>query len=559
MFKHSELIWIIVEKEAYPIVKACQDLEYLLLRPKGIRLYYDHGNLVYIFAPHDAIKKHARDGLQRWAMRLCELHYVIEHIRGKDNLWADIVSRWHTREVVRVAAVQTRSRHVAPLSSVSPLRPLSDDEFVFPTLDDTCEAQSVAGQERTHLRVALEEVDGIVTIEGRPRIPNRAKELLARLFVVAHAGAQAHRGQDPLCILLQQRFWITRVNEKVAKFIRECLLCKHVKGPRIIPRPYGPTHKRSETKHFTGISSRLAVVMVILHTYWLLKMSNSLLFGVLEALVSGQGSHFRNETEKHLCVRMKIEQEFSPVYSPWINGTVERLNKAILQVLRVLLLKYDLDFHELPALSQLDAVIGRRDDVDFVRASDLDVVDEQVETLRRSLHGMHKNVQDKKERRHVQDMAAHKGSISNFDVGDFVLWSRIDQRLPNNKLLGQWAGLFKVTEAKPHSFVIQHLISDREYDVHASRLKFYADSELNQTAELLQLVSRQGMVLGVEDIRNHRFNDALDRWELQVSWMELQAIEDSWEPLDVLAQDVPVKVRDYINASGDDVLRAQLE
>ncbi|RAW21378.1 hypothetical protein PC110_g22179, partial [Phytophthora cactorum] len=171
----------------------------------------------------------------------------------------------------------------------------------------------------------------------------------------------------------------------------------------------------------------------------------------------------------------------------------------------------------LPALSQLDAVIGRRDDVDFVRASDLDVVDEQVETLRRSLHGMHKNVQDKKERRHVQDMAAHKGSISNFDVGDFVLWSRIDQRLPNNKLLGQWAGLFKVTEAKPHSFVIQHLISDREYDVHASRLKFYADSELNQTAELLQLVSRQGMVLGVEDIRNHRFNDALDRWELQVS------------------------------------------
>ncbi|KAG3061055.1 hypothetical protein PI124_g22526 [Phytophthora idaei] len=67
------------------------------------------------------------------------------------------------------------------------------------------------------------------------------------------------------------------------------------------------------------------------------------------------------------------------------------------------------------------------------------------------------------------------------------------------------------------------------------------------------------MVLGVEDIRNHRFNNALDRWERQVSWMGLQAIEDSWEPLDVLAQDVPVKVRDYIDASSDDDLRAQLE
>ncbi|POM81049.1 LOW QUALITY PROTEIN: Hypothetical protein PHPALM_1040 [Phytophthora palmivora] len=28
MFKHNELNWAIVEKEAYPIVKACQDLEY---------------------------------------------------------------------------------------------------------------------------------------------------------------------------------------------------------------------------------------------------------------------------------------------------------------------------------------------------------------------------------------------------------------------------------------------------------------------------------------------------------------------------------------------------
>ncbi|KAG2818927.1 hypothetical protein PC113_g22805 [Phytophthora cactorum] len=41
--------------------------------------------------------------------------------------------------------------------------------------------------------------------------------------------------------------------------------------------------------------------------------------------------------------------------------------------------------------------------------------------------------------------------------------------------------------------------------------------------------------------------------------MGLQAIEDSWEPLDVLAQDVPVKVRDHINASGDDDLRSQLK
>ncbi|OWZ19918.1 hypothetical protein PHMEG_0005743 [Phytophthora megakarya] len=68
----------------------------------------------------------------------------------------------------------------------------------------------------------------------------------------------------------------------------------------------------------------------------------------------------------------------------------------------------------------------------------------------------------------------------------------------DNKLLSQWIGPFKVIEVRPHSFVIQHLITGREYDVHSSRLKFYADSELNQTTELMELVSRQGMVLGVE-------------------------------------------------------------
>ncbi|OWZ07275.1 hypothetical protein PHMEG_00020358 [Phytophthora megakarya] len=124
---------------------------------------------------------------------------------------------------------------------------------------------------------------------------------------------------------------------------------------------------------------------------------------------------------------------------------------------------------------------------------------------------MHKKVLDEKKRRRVQDMAAHKGSVMNFDVGDFVLWSRIDQRLPDNKLLAQWFGLFKVTEARQRSFSIQHLVTGREYD----------------TTDLLEFILRQGMMLGVEAIRDHRFNDTLSRWELLISWIGLQAIEDS--------------------------------
>ncbi|GMF14336.1 unnamed protein product [Phytophthora fragariaefolia] len=162
-------------------------------------------------------------------------------------------------------------------------------------------------------------------------------------------------------------------------------------------------------------------------------------------------------------------------------------------------------FTGLPTSSQLDAVVGRRNDADFVREINLEVVDEQLDALRRSLHGMHKDVVGEKERRRLQDMAAHKGSVVNFAIGDYRI------------------------------------------------------RELNQTEELLELVSREEMVLGVEDIRDHRFNAALDRWEIfYVSWMGPQAIEDSWEPLAVLAQDVPAMVREYNNASDDDDLRSRL-
>ncbi|OWZ07273.1 LOW QUALITY PROTEIN: hypothetical protein PHMEG_00020356 [Phytophthora megakarya] len=167
-------------------------------------------------------------------MRLYGLHYVIEHIAGEDNVWPDIVSRWHTREVIRVAAGRTRSRHAAPLAPISHLRPHSDAGFVFPTLEEIREVQQAAELFSPARRSSAEE-DGVTTIEGRPWIPNGGKELLARLFVVAHTGAQGHRGQDPMNTVLQERFWI---------------------GPRIIPRPYGPTfaaEKRNEALHWDFI------------------------------------------------------------------------------------------------------------------------------------------------------------------------------------------------------------------------------------------------------------------------------------------------------------------
>ncbi|KAG6612727.1 RNA-dependent DNA polymerase [Phytophthora cinnamomi] len=436
----------------------------------------------------------------------------------------------------------------------------------------------------------LRKEDGVVTVDNRPWVPTNAKDLLARIFVVAHCGSQGHRGQDAMALVLKERFYTVNLDDKVAKFVRQCLLCKHFKGPRQIPRPYGPLltpTQRNEVVHWDflslgdgfgdskyllvvkdGISHFCELFPCATPTAYVAAESLTLWYaryGLPQTLKSDQGTHFRNEMVKHLAARLKMELHFTPVYSPWLNGTIERLNKDVLQVLRALLMEYGLDQHEwpyllpaiqanlnhtpvpslaghapvevftgLPASSALDVIVVPAGSEHAERVVDLDDIGGFVGQLRSSLHAIHQDVSDAKERQRLRDMASHKGIPVNFDVGDFWL------------LLA-------------HSFEIEHLVTGRKYDVHASRLKFYADAELDTTAELLELVSSQGMLLGVEKLVDHRYNHDLNRWELFVSWAGLQAIENSWEPLITLLHDVPAKVREYIDAAEDDELSAQID
>ncbi|OWY95405.1 hypothetical protein PHMEG_00034596, partial [Phytophthora megakarya] len=107
---------------------------------------------------------------------------------------------------------------------------------------------------------------------------------------------------------------------------------------------------------------------------------------------------------------------------------------------------------------------------------------------------------------------------------------RVDEKT-QNKLLVTWVGPFVVTKCNVHSFTIKHLVTGVESLVHASRLKFYADNDLEVTEELREHVAAQGIVLKVEAILEHRWNDDMKDYELRISWEGLESIEDSWEPL----------------------------
>ncbi|KAE9037711.1 hypothetical protein PR002_g6407 [Phytophthora rubi] len=603
-FTKSQVNWSVVEKEGYPIARTCGDLEYLLDREKGFHIYCDHSNLIQIFAPGREVKQHVKGKLQRWALRSTGCRYTIEHVPGEHNLWPDIVSRWGqppadpaTASIARVHHVTTRSE-----SAVSRLRPLEDASFNWPT---AAEVKVVQGRFKKDMPPAASIVEGLATIDGKIWIPSTSHSLLLRLFIVAHCGVQGHRCEHVMAEQLSARFFIKNLAAKVAKFVRECLLCRHVKGGKIIQRAwttdrevsmrnerlhmdylflgdtYGSTKYvlvlKDELTHFCELvpaDSAGSEVVVASILDWFKR------FGLPESWESDNGSHFKAEVMASLCERLKANQSFVPVYTPWINGTVERINRDILQVLRAMLLEFQLDtrnwlyllpliqanlnhspvaslgnhapievFTGLPAPSALDTIAVPSDKGTRLVPVDPERVSAHVEKLRRSLHAMHKEATTQKEKKRLYEMARAKGGICNFAVGDFVLWSRVDSRLQGSKLLVRWVGPFRVVEARQHSFIIDHLITKDKVEVHGSRLKFYCDSSLNVTAELKEHVAKQGIVLGVRAIVNHRNNPVSNEWEVQVAWIGLEDVENSWEPLRRIYADVPTKVQEYIDSN----------
>ncbi|KAG3167595.1 hypothetical protein PI126_g3713 [Phytophthora idaei] len=144
---------------------------------------------------------------------------------------------------------------------------------------------------------------------------------------------------------------------------------------------------------------------------------------------------------------------------------------------------------------------------------------------------MHCDVEDQRLKQRLLNKKPERGeNFVNFAVGDYVLRSRFDKR-QGNKLQATWVGPYRVVRPDTHSFTVERLVTGELTDGHASRLKMYAGDSLEVTEELLEYVSSQGIVLAVNELKDHRWNTSIEDYEPLVSWKGLQSIEDSYEPV----------------------------
>jgi hypothetical protein len=413
-----------------------------------------------------------------------------------------------------------------------------------------------------------------------------------------------HRGQAALTSHIKRLFHVKNLHEVAGDFLNGCLLCPHVKGGKVVQRPFSPTWhatKRNQGIHFdflflgktmngpeyvlvlkddlthycelVACDSPTSQVCVTALVDWWKR------FGMPEVWLSDQGSHFKNVAVRALAHKFKVHHDFSLAYCPWRNGTVERLNRDILQVLRVLLREYKLADHQwdyllpvvqanlnqtpVPSLANkspmelftaldpvtpLDTVVrglnGEISEADWSK----DQVQETMATLRTSLHALHKEVLDKNEARLLRGMARSEGNAElNISEGDYVLWSRVDERR-HPKLLVTWIGPYQVVEVNEFSVVIEHLLTKDRKTAHSSRVKLYADASFEVSEEILEHVAEQGILLKVEKITQHVYDKPTKGYLLYVHWEGFEIIEASWEPLAKLMSECPALVRAYIYA-----------
>lgn len=159
--------------------------------------------------------------------------------------------------------------------------------------------------------------------------------------------------------------------------IRGCLHCIITRAGEVVPRPIGQAiHAASanEVIHvdylYIGIGTQgknyILIIRDDLSSYvWLWPTTDCTaesaveamcqwicVFGGIEWLVSDQGSHFKNHLLRALTDELQVSHHFTTAYSPWANGSVERVCREVLRACRALLSEWRMVAKEWPSVTE---------------------------------------------------------------------------------------------------------------------------------------------------------------------------------------------------------------
>ena len=308
------------------------------------------------------------------------------------------------------------------------------------------------------------------------------------------------------------------------------------------------------------------------------------IFGICYDWVSDQGTHFKNHVISELQHVLGAHHHFTTARCPWANGTVEVVMRTLLRLFRACLSEWRMqpdrwsDIHlivmlilnQLPSpslggVAPVTAMSGRpaMAPLDTIAlpgkvssATLAEIATRQrayVTAARDALDKLHKQMAVTNAKKRESSRQTHdkkRGTTpAQFIIGDYVLYQDVWQH-HRAKLRTKWCGPAVVTAVESSwVYLVKNLITQDERLAHATRLKFYADKDLNVTSDFLAQVAHNSEGFEVEALEDVRYVSATQSYEILVKWRGLQSVENSWEPASVLFEDVPVLFKRFCRSS----------
>lgn len=330
-FDKTQLGWSVLEKEAYAVMSTLDRMHWIVATPDGFDLYTDHNNLIFLFDPISVFPDMSQSSLRkvlRWAVKLSIYRYTCYHMKGEENVWADLLTRW--------SAARTTVRRLVRIPELSSS---CLDDFEWPTPSVLASAQE---EHKASRPADLNLQDGLWTFKDNTIwIPDAASDLQLRLCIIAHTGPAGHRGCTATESVIRSKFTWSTVSADVRSFVRAYIHCLSTLGGEKIPRPFGPAvhgTKPNDLLQFDYIDigpsnngDNYVLMMRVDHSdykmYYCFPSTDAenaataiiewcSLFGVPSGLMSDGPTHFKNETVRLVSKGLKVHHHLTLPYCP---------------------------------------------------------------------------------------------------------------------------------------------------------------------------------------------------------------------------------------------------
>ena len=323
----AESKYSVTELELLAFLFATKQFRCYLYR-RNITVYTDHRALKWLLNLQDPSSR-----LTRWAVKLSEYDYTVEHRPGTQMLHADALSR----SVNAVEKDLVLSREV---------------------IRDEQERDELCLQYKGYENFWTDE-DGILYRQCRreqPRVVIPVSLIQTVLMCYHELPFTAHQGVSRTVEFISKKYWWETLRSDVSGYIKKCDACaKRKTGHRVVaplrdalvacefldvvsldivgPLPVteqGDKYLLTIIDHFTRFCEVIPIAKQDTETI-VRKFVTRIItqFGVPKKLLTDRGANFTSALIKETCKLLKIQKLQTSSYNPQANGVCERMHKLL--------------------------------------------------------------------------------------------------------------------------------------------------------------------------------------------------------------------------------------